>query len=144
MRFLITANPCENDARAEAEKPLDEGVLSAYMKYNEEMHRAGVLIAAEGLYPDAKPVRVTVSAGKRSVVDGPFTESKELLGGLYVLEVASEEEAIRWALRHPVGLGTDDVLEIRRLTALADLPPRVRELIAASAPTWSTSVERRG
>lgn len=137
MRFLITAGPCGNDARPEAETPPDEALLAAYMKYNEEMTRAGVLIAAEGLYPGGARARVAISGGKRAVLDGPFTETKELLGGLYLIEVDSLDEAIGWALKHPVGLGTEDVLEIRQLTELSDLTPQIQQVIAAAAPTWS-------
>ena len=75
--------------------------------------------------------RIEVTKGKRSVVDGPFTESKELVGGFYIIEVDSQEEAIEWALRCPTGLGFDDVLEIRALTGESDLPPHLLELVSA-------------
>ena len=142
MRFLITAGPCDNDARPEAETPPDEGLLAAYMKFNEEMTQAGVLIASEGLYPGGARARVAIVGGKRTVVDGPFTESKELLGGLYLIEADSLDEAIAWALKAPVGLGTDDVLEIRQLTELSDLTPRIQQVIAEAAPTWSAPLWR--
>ena len=75
-----------------------------------------VLVASEGLNPGAPGARVAIAKGKRYLVDGPFAESKELVGGFYIIEVASLEEAIQWALRAPTGLGTDDILEIRQLT----------------------------
>ena len=142
MRFLITAGPCKTDARVVAETPLDEGLFAAYMNYNEEMARAGVLIAAEGINPDGARARVASSGGKRSVVDGPFAESKEVLGGFYLIEVDSLQEALDWALKRPVGLGHDEFLEIRQLTELSDLTPKVQQAIAETAPTWSAPLWR--
>ena len=113
------------------------------MKFNEEMHKAGVLVAAEGLKPDGNVARVAAKKDKRSVVDGPFTESKELVGGFYIIEVDSQEEAIEWALRCPTGLGFDDVLEIRALTGESDLPPNLLELVRKAAPTWSTTFSKK-
>jgi hypothetical protein len=110
------------------------------MRFNEEMHLAGVLVASEGLNPAARGARVAVSNGKRHVVDGPFAESKELVGGFYIVDVKSLDEAIQWALRAPCGMGADDVLEIRQLTGAGDLPPEVLAIIKSAAPTWSASV----
>lgn len=142
MRFMITAAPGPNDAKAQADAPLDERLFAEYMKFNEDMMKAGVLIAAEGLNPDGKGARVEISGGKRAVVDGPFAETKELIGGFYLIEVASREEAIEWALRCPVGLGHDEILTIHQMTELSDIPPRLREIIAEVAPTWSASLSR--
>ncbi len=139
MRFIITAQAGPNDSKAEAEAGLDAALLTAYMRFNEEMHKAGVLVASEGLNPAARGARIGVADGKRYVVDGPFAESKELVGGFYIIEAASLEEAISWALRAPSGLGSDDVLEVRQLTGADDLPPEVLEIIKAAAPTWSAS-----
>jgi len=72
-------------------------------------------------------------------VDGPFAESKELVGGFYLIEVSSLDEAIQWALRAPSGFGKDDILEIRQLTGAEDLPPEILQLITEAAPTWSAS-----
>lgn len=77
--------------------------------------------------------------GKRYVVDGPFAESKELVGGFYLIEVGSLDEAIQWAQRAPSGFGADDILEVRQLTGSADLPPEILRLIHEAAPTWSAS-----
>jgi hypothetical protein len=85
-----------------------------------------------------------VKRGRRTVVDGPFAESKELVGGFYVVEVASLDEAIGWAMRCPTGLGFDDVLEIRQLTGEGDLPPQLLDLITKAAPTWSATFVKRG
>ena len=139
MRFIITAQASDDGAAPENGGP-DEAMLTAYMKFNEEMHKAGVLVASEGLNPAARGARIAVAKGKRYVVDGPFAESKELVGGFYIIEVGSLEEAISWALRAPSGLGADDVLEVRQLTGAEDLPPQILDIIRVAAPTWSASV----
>jgi hypothetical protein len=138
MRFIITAQA--GDPPTAPDAGLDEELLAAYMRFNEEMHQAGVLVASEGLNPAARGARVAVRDGKRHVVDGPFAESKELVGGFYILDVPSLEDAIQWALRAPCGMGSDDVLEIRQLTGAGDLPPDVLKIIQAAAPTWSAQV----
>ena len=118
----------------------DEKLFIAYMAFNDVLHKAGVLVASEGLNPAARGARVAVSKGRRYVVDGPFAESKELVGGFYIIDVKSLDEAIQWALRAPSGMGTDDVLEIRQLTGAGDIPPELLEIIRSAAPTWSASV----
>jgi hypothetical protein len=137
MRFVITARPAD-DAATPSGPPSDD-LIAAYMKFNEDMHNAGVLVASEGLNPGAPGARVGVSGGKRKVLDGPFAESKELVGGFYVIEVASLEEAKAWALRCPTGLGSDDVLEIRQLTGSEDVPPEMVALTKRVAPNWSAT-----
>jgi hypothetical protein len=139
MRFIITAQ-ASPDADPGAEAPaFDAELFKAYMRFNEAMHRAGVLVASEGLNPSAPGARVAVSKGRRYVVDGPFAESKELVGGFYLIEVDSLDEAIGWALRAPSGFGTDDILEVRQLTGSQDLPPELLRLIEGAAPTWSAA-----
>ncbi len=138
MRFLITAGVDPNKPQPEGEPPMDEAMIAAYMKFNEDMHKAGVLVTTEGLLPGGVRARVVVGAnGKRTLTDGPFTETKELLGGLYVIQVNSKEEAIEWALRCPTGLGTDEVLEIYQMTDAADIPPEIMDIVKKAAPTWS-------
>lgn len=139
MRFIIAARPGEDSKPQDPNAPFDEKLFTEYMQFNEQMHKAGVLVAAEGLNPAGKSARVEVKKGKRAVVDGPFTESKELVGGFYVVEVSSIDEAIEWALRAPTGLGFDDVFEIRQLTGEGDLPTEILELIKKAAPTWSAT-----
>jgi hypothetical protein len=146
MRFIITAGPGDTQVKTETESAIapdgsfDEKLFSAYMKFNEDMHRAGVLVASEGLNPGAKGARVGIAGSKRKVLDGPFAETKELVGGFYIVDVASLDEAISWALRCPVGLGTDNVLEIRPLTEMTDIPPALLELSKKVAPAWTASV----
>lgn len=143
MRFIITAQPGADNAAGKAQPEFDAELFKAYMRFNEEMHQAGVLVASEGLNPAAKGARIAVSQGKRYVVDGPFAESKELVGGFYLIEVGSLDEAIQWALRAPSGFGADDVLEVRQLTGPADLPAEILQLIAEAAPSWSAAGWRR-
>ena len=143
MRFIITAQPSPDRPSTDPSSELDEELFKAYMRFNEEMHRAGVLVASEGLNPAAPGARIAVANGKRYVVDGPFAESKELVGGFYLIEVDSLDEAIQWALRAPSGLGTDDILEVRQLTGAGDLPPEIVALITEAAPAWSASWRSR-
>ena len=137
MRFIITAQSDPPNGRAEPTTEFDAELFKAYMRFNEEMHKAGVLVASEGLNPAAKGALIAVADGKRFVVDGPFAESKELVGGFYIIEVVSLDEAIGWALRASCGLGTDDILEVRQLTGSDDLPADLLQLIEEAAPTWS-------
>jgi hypothetical protein len=139
MRFIITAQSSSESPTTDQQSAFDEELFKAYMRFNEEMHQAGVLVASEGLNPAAKGARIAVANGKRYVVDGPFAESKELVGGFYLLEVGSLDEAIQWALRAPSGFGMDDVLEVRQLTSPGDLPPEILQLIEEAAPTWSAA-----
>jgi hypothetical protein len=139
MRFIITAQSSGERTTTEQPPEFDVELFKAYMRFNEEMHQAGVLVASEGLNPAAKGARIAVVNGRRYLVDGPFAESKELVGGFYLVEVGSLDEAIQWALRAPSGFGKDDILEIRQLTGSGDLPPEILQLIAEAAPTWSAA-----
>jgi hypothetical protein len=139
MRFIITAQSSAEKTTTNQQSEFDVELFKAYMRFNEEMHQAGVLVASEGLNPAAKGARIAVAKGKRYIVDGPFAESKELVGGFYLIEVGSLDEAIQWALRAPSGLGTDDILDVRQLTGPRDLPPEILQLITEAAPTWSAA-----
>jgi hypothetical protein len=114
-----------------ASKDSEAGVLpsrelvEAMGRYNEELVRAGVMLAGEGLQPSAKGARVRFSGQKRVIVDGPFTESKELLAGFWLWEVGSLEEAIEWAKRCPNPTGAEGVVEIRPVYETEDFPPEV-------------------
>jgi hypothetical protein len=146
MRFLITAGPGpEGPKDSNAHQPVDDATFSAYMRFNEEMHRAGILVACEGVNPAGKGARVVAKRGKRAVVDGPYAESKELVGGFYLIDVGSLDEAIAWALRCPTGLGADDELTIHPLTEESDIPPKHLQLVREAAPMWSATFikERR-
>jgi len=147
MRFLITAttDPSKPAAAHEAapEAPFDANLFAAYMKFNEDMHKAGILVASEGINPGGKGARVGISGGKRVVLDGPYAESKELIGGFYLIEVASREEAIEWALRCPAGLDSADILTIHPMTEASDIPADLLKLTREVAPEWSATWDRR-
>ncbi len=115
MRFMLLMYPGEQAERGEMP---DEACVAAMMKYNEELTNAGVLLALDGLQPSRKGARITFSTGKPVVTDGPFAETKELLGGYWMLRVASKEEAIAWAKRCPAA-GCER-LELRQVFELED------------------------
>jgi hypothetical protein len=94
-------------------------------KYNEQLREAGVLLSLDGLQPPAKGARVSFAGGKPSVTDGPFIETKEIIGGYWMIDVASKEEAIEWATRCPGG--EHEVIEVRQVFEMADFPPEVQE-----------------
>src|SRR5690349_25064309 len=89
MRFIITAQSSTEKPTTDPQSGFDVELFKAYMRFNEEMHQAGILVASEGLNPAAPGARIAVANGKRYVVDGPFAESKELVGGFYLIEVSS-------------------------------------------------------
>jgi hypothetical protein len=107
----------------------DEKILSAMGKYNEELVKAGVMLAGEGLHPSSKGVRVKFSGGKRTVTDGPFSETKELIAGFWLWQVKSKEEAVEWLKRAPFDGGTE--VELRQVFETEDfganLTPELRE-----------------
>lgn len=137
MRFIVTARPPESTPAPDPNTPFNEALFTAYMKFNEELFKAGVLVASEGLNPGGGGASVVVKKGRRVLHDGPFAESKELVGGFYVLEVPSLQDAINWMLKAPSGMGFDDVFDIRPLTGAGDLPSFIVDLIARAAPEWS-------
>jgi hypothetical protein len=98
------------------------------MKYNEDLQKAGILISLEGLHPPSMGARVAFSGGKPKVTDGPFAEAKEVLGGYWMIQVRSKEEAVEWARRAPMQEG--DVIEIRQVQEMSDFPPDVQRAAA--------------
>jgi hypothetical protein len=121
MRFMVLMIP--GDKKVEAGVVPDERTIAAMMKYNEELANAGVLLALDGLHPSAKGARVRFSGGKRIVSDGPFAETKEVIGGYWLWRVNSKAEALEWAAKCPAAEG--DVLEIRQVYEPADFGPEV-------------------
>src|SRR5207248_3015245 len=116
---------------SEAGKMPSRELLEAMGKYNEELAKAGILLAGEGLHPSSKGARVRFSGSKRTVVDGPFTETKELVAGYWLWQVKSKEEAIEWVRRCPNPMSTDSEIEIRQVFEAEDfgeaLTPELRE-----------------
>jgi hypothetical protein len=102
----------------------EEGLLAAMAKYNEELAKAGVLLDLSGLQPSSKGARITFAGGKRTVTDGPFTETKELIAGYWLIQVKSKEEAIEWARRAPMdATGREAEIELRQTFELEDFAP---------------------
>jgi hypothetical protein len=122
MRFMMIV---KGNTDTEAGKMPSEGLLSAMGKYNEELMKAGVLLDLSGLQPTSKGARIKFSGGKRTVIDGPFTESKELIAGYWIIQVKSREEAIEWAKRAPNPYGEDGEgdIEIRQFFEVEDFAP---------------------
>jgi hypothetical protein len=116
MRFLVMVKATKD---SEAGVMPSEQAFAEMGKYNEELVKSGILLAAEGLQPTSKGVRVRFSGGKRTVLDGPFTESKEFVAGFSIWKVKSMEEAIEWVKRSPV-LQEDAVVEIRQIMEWED------------------------
>jgi hypothetical protein len=125
MRFMMLMIPAGYASAAPDAMPSAEAV-EAMMKYNAELKKAGVLLALEGLHPPSSGARVRFKGGKPIVTDGPFAESKEVLGGYWMIDVRSREEAIEWARRCPAS--EDDVIEIRRVHEMSEFPEDVRKL----------------
>ena len=118
MRFMMIVKASKE---SEAGVMPSEKLLSAMGKYNEELHKAGVLLELSGLHPSSSGARVTFTSGRRKVVDGPFSEAKELIAGFWLIQVKSKEEAVEWAKRAPMDAdGHDAEIEIRQLHELAD------------------------
>jgi len=124
MRFMMLVIPkAYENAGPDFVPPAD--LVAKMTKYNDSLGKAGVLLSLDGLAPPATATRVKFGGGKTKVVDGPFTESKELVGGYWMIQVKSQEEAIEWAKRAPMLDG--DVIEVRRVTEIEDFPPDVRK-----------------
>jgi hypothetical protein len=117
----------KGDADTERGVLPDEEMLTAMGRYNEELVKAGVMLAGEGLHPTSKGARVLFSGDKRTVVDGPFAEAKELVAGFWLIEVSSKEEAIEWVKRCPNPTGAESVIEIRQVFEADDFGPEYTE-----------------
>jgi hypothetical protein len=130
MRFMMLMIPKGYEDATPGTAPSADAV-TAMMKYNEALQKAGVLLALDGLHPPSMGARVSFSGGKPRVTDGPFAEVKEVLGGYWMIQVKSREEAIEWAKRCP---GSDnEVIEIRQVQEMSDFPADVQEAAAGFA-----------
>ena len=124
MRFMMLMIPGGYASAAPDAMPSAEAV-QAMMKYNEELKKAGVLLALDGLHPPSSGARVSFKGGKPAVTDGPFAEVKEVLGGYWMIDVRSREEAIEWARRCPAS--NDDLIEVRRVQEMSEFPEDVQK-----------------
>jgi len=122
MRFMVLV-PASKESET-GKLPTAE-VLKEMQKFNEELVKAGVMLAGDGLQPSSKGARVTFQGGKKTVTDGPFTESKELISGFWIWQVRSRDEALEWLTRAPFGKSGDErvTVELRQIFELADFAP---------------------
>ena len=126
MRFMMIMFPKDYDNAKPGWVP-DLKSMGVMGKYNEQLHKAGVLLALDGLTPPSMGARVTFKAGKSKVTDGPFTEAKEVVGGYWIIQVKSREEALEWASRIP---GKDnEMVEVRRMFEITDFDPEIQKEI---------------
>ena len=147
MRFMILIKA---DKNTEAGVMPSEKLLADMGKFNEELVKAGVMLAGEGLHPSSKGKRIRFAEGKKTIVDGPFVETKELIAGFWLWQCRSKEEAIEWAKRCPNPTGEESVLEIRQVFEAddfgAELTPELREQeqrISAKMSANAQSAERK-
>jgi hypothetical protein len=130
MRFMMLVIPkVYEKAGADFVPPAD--LVAKMTKYNDSLSKAGVLLGLDGLQPPAKGTRVSFSGGRPRLTDGPFTESKELVGGYWMIQVKSKEEAIEWAKRAPMEDG--DIIEVRQIQELSEFPPDVQKAAGGGA-----------
>lgn len=145
MRFMMFMIPRVYQPDAPPGQRAEEGftppaeAVEKMMKFNEELTKAGALIALDGLHPSSKGSRVRFAGGKSRVTDGPFTEAKEVIGGYWMINAKSREEAVAWARRCPASDG--DVIEIRQVFDMSDFPPDVQK--AAENPTVQRQLEKQ-
>jgi hypothetical protein len=126
MRFMLLMIPHGYENAAPGTVPDDVERVGSMMAFNESLQKAGVLIGCEGLHPPSMGARVSFPGGKPKVVDGPFAEAKEVLGGYWLIDVASRAEAIEWASRCPGS--EDEVSEIRQVQELEDFSSEVQDV----------------
>ena|SRR5690348_1239934 len=120
MRFMMIVKASQD---SEAGVMPSEELIGAMTKYNEELQKAGVLVALDGLQATSKGARIKITGGKRTVVNGPFTLTNDLIAGFWIINVKSKEEAVQWALRAPNPHGDGDTeIEVRRFFELEDFP----------------------
>ncbi len=143
MRFMMLMIPGvyqgKEGRKAGVDFTPDAGDVEKMMKYNEELAKAGALISLDGLHSPAGAARVSFSKGKANVTDGPFAESKEVLGGYWMIQVKSRKEAIEWARRVPAQDG--DVVEVRQVFEMEEFPSEVQKV--ADNPTVKAQVEKQ-
>jgi hypothetical protein len=140
MRFMMLMIPKGYEDAKPGTVP-DAERVAAMMKYNESLQKAGILLALDGLHPPSMGARVSFPAGKAKVTDGPFAEAKEVLGGYWMIQVKSREEAIEWAKRCPGS--ENETIEIRQVQEMGDFPPDVQEAAAGFAEMQADAAKRK-
>jgi hypothetical protein len=141
MRFMMLMIPKGYESAKPGTMP-DAEKVAAMMKYNESLQKAGVLLALDGLQPPSMGARVTFAGGKPKVTDGPFAEAKEVLGGYWMIQVKSKEEAIQWATRCP---GSDnETIEVRQVHEFTDFPADVQKAAGKFPEMQAKAGQRKG
>jgi hypothetical protein len=140
MRFMMLMIPKGYEKAAPGTMP-DAKAVAAMMKYNESLQKAGVLLTLDGFHPPSMGARVSFSGGKPKVTDGPFIETKEVLGGYCMIEVKSKEEAIEWASRCPAS--ENEVIEVRQVQEFSDFPADVQKAAAKFSEMQAQSKPRK-
>jgi hypothetical protein len=141
MRVMVIVKATKN---SEAGVLPDEKLLTAMGKYNEELVKAGVMLAGEGLHPSSRGKRVKFGGGKKTVIDGPFAETKELIAGFWLWQVRSMEEAIEWVRRCPDPMpGEESEIEIRRVFEAEDFGKELTPELRAQEERLRAEVERQ-
>jgi hypothetical protein len=141
MRFMMLVIPKGYENAAAGTMPEAERVAEM-MKYNQALQDAGVLRGLDGLHPPSMGARISFSGGQPKVTDGPFAEAKEVLGGYWMIEVASREEAIEWARRAP--MSDDEIIEVRQVQEFEDFPADVQEAASGFTEMQARSKEGAG
>ena len=129
MRFMMVIFRRDNYSSTKPAEVDDVAAFEAMGKYNDQLKKAGILLAMDGLTPPSMGARLTYNGGKAKITDGPFTESKEVIAGYWMIEVKSREEALEWASRIPC-MG-DGMVEVRRVVEIADFDPEIQKKFAA-------------
>lgn len=124
MRFMMIVIPKGYENAAPDAAPSAEAVAKM-MEYNKSLQKAGVLLALDGLFPPSAGARISFTDGKPTVTDGPFPEAKEVIGGYWIIQVRSREEAIEWAKRAP--MSTNEIIEVRQIHEMSDFPEDVQK-----------------
>ena len=130
MRFMVIVKSNGNCASAGAP---DSQFIAAMQQFNRDLHAAGVLLALEGLHPGVQGSRLQSAAGKWAVSDGPFAETKEMIGGFWIWQVASQAEALAWAQRCPISSHADTELELRQILDVGEFAARIAPEFALQA-----------
>jgi hypothetical protein len=141
MRFMMLMIPKGYESAKPGTMP-DAEKVAAMMKYNESLQKAGVLLALDGLQPPSMGARVTFAGGKPKVTDGPFAEAKEVLGGYWMIQVKSKEEAIQWATRCPGS--ENEIIEVRQVHEFSDFPADVQKAAAKFPELQAKAGQRKG
>ena len=140
MRFMLLVIPKGYESAQPGTAP-DAKAVEKMMKYNESLQKAGVLLALDGLQPPSTGARVSFRGGTPTVKDGPFAEAKEVLGGYWMIQVTSKEEALEWAKRAP--MSDNEIIEVRQVQEMADFPPDVQKAAAGFEKLQAQAGQRR-